>query len=143
MTHKLFVLVVDGVPMGDVVPQGLLSADADGYQEVTIPAYPQDGRKYTPGNPRFQEGALLADWVEIDDPTYAGRTAIRARVERENRDARIKAIEWRYARYERNARTGAAQQDDLFTLDAYVQALADVPAQKGFPWQISWPVYTP
>lgn len=143
MTHKLFVLVVDGVPAGNVTPQGLLPADAEGYQEVLIPAYPQDGRKYVPGNPRFEESALLADWVPVDDPGYAIRTSIRARVERENRDARIKAFEWRYARYERNARLSLPQQDDLAKLDAHTQALADVPSQKGFPWQINWPVYKP
>jgi hypothetical protein len=143
MTHKLFVLVVDGAPSGDVVPMGFLPADADGYQEVAIPAYPQDGRRYTPGNPRFEEGALIADWIAAEDPTYNPRTFIRARVERENRDARIKAFEWRYTRYERNARLGLPQQDDLAKLDAHVQALADVPSQEGFPWQISWPVYAP
>jgi hypothetical protein len=143
MTHKLFVLVVDGAPSGDVVPMGLLPADADGYQEVTIPAYPQDGRKYMPGNPRFEEEVLLADWVPTEDTTYAVRTSLRARAEREGRDARIKAFEWRYARHARNARLGLPQQDNIEKMDAYVKALADVPSQKGFPWQINWPVYTP
>lgn len=143
MTHKLFVLVVDGVPAGDVTPQGLLPANSDGYQEVAISAYPQDGRKYMPGNARFEQDALKADWVPVEDPAYALRTSIRARSERESRDARIKAFEWRYARYERNARLGLTQQDDLAKLDAYVQALADVPAQEGFPWIIDWPIYAP
>jgi hypothetical protein len=143
MTHKLFVLVVDGVPAGDVTPQGLVPADAAGYQEVSIPPYPQDGRRYVPGNPRFEGDALMADWLQVEDPGYILRTAMRARAERESRDARIKLVEWRYARYERNARLGLPQQDDMAKLDAYVQALADVPSQEGFPWQIDWPVYTP
>ena len=143
MAHKLFVLVVDGVPTGDVLPQGAVVSGADGYQEVKVPPYPQDGRKHVPGNARFEGDALIADWLPVEDSGYALRTAMRARVEREARDARIKQIEWRYARYERNARLGLEQQDDMAKLDAYVQALADVPSQEGFPWQIDWPVYTP
>jgi hypothetical protein len=143
MAHKFFVLVADGVPSGEVLPEGLVPSGATGYQVVAIPAYPQDGRKYVPGSPRFEEGVLVASWVEIEDPTYEVRTAIRARNERSNRDARIKAFEWRYARYDRNARLGLPQQDDLAKMDEYVQALADVTEQDGFPWVIDWPVYAP
>lgn len=143
MTQKFFVLVVDSVPAGDVVPQGDVRARDPGYQEVLVAPYPQDGKIYRIGPARIEGDVLVADWLDVPDLTYAQRIIVKSRLERENRDARIKAIEWRYARYSRNARTGAAQQDDIGKLDVYVQALADVPSQEGFPWQINWPIYTP
>lgn len=143
MTQKFFVLVVDGVPTGDVVPQGDVLARAPGCQEVSVAPYPQDGKIYRLSPARLEGEDLVADWVAVEDATYAQRTVIKSRLERESRDARIKAFEWRYARYERNARLGLPQQDDIAKLDEYTQALADIPAQEGFPWQINWPVYTP
>ena len=140
-----FVQIIDKAPSGAVLPSGdyrVLEGSA-AWEPVKIASYPQDGKRYLPGNPRLEEGVLIADWIEVEDSTHAARTVTRARTERSNRDARIKDFEWRYTRYERNARLGLPQQDDLKKLDVYVQALADVPSQEGFPWQISWPVYTP
>lgn len=62
-------------------------------------------------------------------------TAIRA-----DRDARIDAVAWRYERNAREVRLGIKPTDDIAALDKYVQALADVTAQKGFPDKIKWPV---
>lgn len=59
---------------------------------------------------------------------------------RAERDARISAISWRYERHARELRLGLSSTDDLAALDAYVQALVDVPKQPGFPSEINWPV---
>jgi hypothetical protein len=139
---KYFVKLVDGQPNGEPVPETSSLIESD-WVEFDMPMWPQNGHVHTIGPITQVDGVWSAEWVQVNDGTYDKKTVARARQERENRDARIKAIEWRYARYERNARTGAAQQDDLFTLDAYVQALADVPTQVGFPWDIQWPEYNP
>ena len=59
---------------------------------------------------------------------------------RADRDRRIEAVMWRYERIGRHYRLGLPMLDDMATLDAYVQALADVPEQPGFPHDVSWPV---
>jgi len=52
---------------------------------------------------------------------------------RAERDIRINAIVWRVERAAREQRMGLALTDDPAVLDTYVQALADVPQQPGFP----------
>lgn len=59
---------------------------------------------------------------------------------RAKRDARIATVAWRYERHARELRLGLPLSDDLATLDTYVHALADVPAQSGFPASVDWPV---
>lgn len=63
-----------------------------------------------------------------------------ANVVRVDRDQRIAAVTWRYERNAREVRLRLKTTDDINTLDAYVQALADVPEQAGFPTSIDWPV---
>ena len=59
---------------------------------------------------------------------------------RTERDVRIAAVAWRYERNAREARLGLKPTDNLATLDIYVQALAVVPGQPGFPASVTWPV---
>lgn len=56
------------------------------------------------------------------------------------RDARINAVTWKYERHARETRLGLAPTDDIAVLDKYVQDLADVPKQSGFPDAVVWPV---
>ena len=58
---------------------------------------------------------------------------------RADRDRRMAAMSWRYDRHAREVRLGLAPTDDLTALDAYMQALADLPTQEGFPFRIDWP----
>ncbi|MBI1262937.1 MAG: hypothetical protein GC184_14565 [Rhizobiales bacterium] len=58
---------------------------------------------------------------------------------RRKRDRLIDDIQWRYERYARQNRLGLASSDDITELDAYVQALADVTTQPGYPASINWP----
>jgi hypothetical protein len=139
---KYFVKLVDSQPDGDAVPEGSALITEE-WVEFDMPAWPQTGYTYTIGPITSVDGVISAEWVAVEDATHDVRTTVRARQERESRDARIKAIEWRYVRYERNARLNLEQQDDIGALDTYVQALADVPTQAGFPWDIQWPEYNP
>lgn len=58
---------------------------------------------------------------------------------RTDRDARINAVSWKYERHAREVRLGLPLTDDIAALDRYVQNLADVPNQIGFPNNINWP----
>lgn len=59
---------------------------------------------------------------------------------RARRDSLIAAVAWRYERHAREVRIGLTPTDSLVTLDAYVQSLADLTKQAGFPDSITWPV---
>lgn len=56
------------------------------------------------------------------------------------RDSRIQELQWRYERNARENRLGLPNTDSIEALDKYVQALADVTQQKGFPEKVKWPV---
>lgn len=58
---------------------------------------------------------------------------------RAERDRRMAAAQWRYERLARETRLGLPLSDDLGALDAYMQALADVTDQAGFPAAVDWP----
>ena len=73
------------------------------------------------------------DWGGVPADVLADRV-------RAERDARIGAVAWRFERHASEVRLGLEPTDDIMTLDAYAQALRDVPAQPGFPETISWPV---
>jgi len=69
-------------------------------------------------------------------PTIAELAAL-ARLKR---DTLIQSVSWRYERHAREMRLGIAATEALFLLDTYVQTLADIPAQTGFPQSIIWPI---
>lgn len=59
---------------------------------------------------------------------------------RVKRDRLLKEVSDRYDRYARETRLGINTTDELNALDQYAQALADIPLQSGFPFDIEWPV---
>lgn len=58
---------------------------------------------------------------------------------RKSRDARMHNFAWRIDRHLREKRLGLVPTDDIDELDTYMQRLADIPEQPGFPWEINWP----
>jgi len=73
----------------------------------------------------FEDGANLADWPDFQaDPVAASATQVRA-----ERDALLSASDH-------------MALADRITADwtTYRQALRDIPAQSGFPTNITWPV---
>lgn len=58
---------------------------------------------------------------------------------RAERDRRMGAFQWRYERLARETRLGLSPSDDLASLDNYMQALANVSDQPGFPSDVTWP----
>jgi len=57
---------------------------------------------------------------------------------RAERDKRIKAVEWRIARYFSFERQSKEQLDEIDVLDKYIQDLRDVTKQSD-PWNIDYP----
>lgn len=46
---------------------------------------------------------------------------------------------WRYQKAERQIRLGITPDDSIEELDTYMQALADITKQEGYPWHVEWP----
>lgn len=67
------------------------------------------------------------------------RTEKAQKAARKERDRRMDAFQWRLQRHAREVRLGLTPTDNIADLDAYMQALADVTAQAGFPDDITWP----
>jgi hypothetical protein len=80
----------------------------------------------------------------IDGGLFLGKTQAekddeQAREVRAKRDRIIAKEDWRYTRYNSEVRQGLTPSDDIVALDAYIQALRDIPDQAGFPWNVEWP----
>ena len=73
-------------------------------------------------------------WQIVARDPYAQWAGIR-----HERDALIGAFAWRIERWHRNDRLGRFQPDTIASLDAYMQALADLTLQPD-PFRIDWPV---
>ena len=67
--------------------------------------------------------------VDMDDDAKAAKDAEQAKSVRSDRDNRLAATDWRF----RSDMNPSQEWKD------YCQALRDVPAQAGFPWDVQWP----
>jgi hypothetical protein len=134
---------VRNITQGQFYPEGVTDEQIAqaGFARLSAAPYPQDGYHYLPGAVRKTSDGWAFDWKQQPTPNR-DITLVRLQiVKRKERDERIKLFEWRYARYARNERRGLPQVDSLAVMDAYIQALADVPNQAQFPWVVDWPTY--
>ena len=83
------------------------------------------------GDPVFQDGRWNQTFTVVDlaEEEVAGRTAQKAEEVRADRDKRLAETDWRF-------RSDMNPSQDWID---YCQALRDVPAQAGFPWDVTWP----
>jgi hypothetical protein len=97
------------------------------------------------GDPPQLAPAKGLKWVsdplpEPEPPTQEQLDEMAANAVRAERDERIRAIEWRILRHQRQVRMGITPtEESVAHIDQYIQDLADVPAQAGFPHEVIWP----
>ena len=111
-------------------------------QVVVTPRPLTDAYDYTEQAPQLIDGEWTVTWqkdLATPEDVIATRTLNLSLAQRATRDALIRETQWRFERYARLARLNQPQVDDIAQLDAYVQALADIPEQAGFPFNIIWP----
>lgn len=109
-------------------------------QQSIFPANYQPNPSEIAGMVRMQEPRPGDNYVANEDGTWIDNTLVALAAEvRSVRDAKIDAEAWRYQRNARETRLGLTPTDDLVTLDTYIQALAEVPEQAGFPSEVVWP----
>ena len=61
---------------------------------------------------------------------------------RAKRDYLINEVQWRVDRYLEQKTAGETTDDTeakFKKISAYIKALRDIPAQKGFPFEVTWP----
>tara|TARA_B100001093_G_scaffold426287_1_gene420195 strand:+ start:47528 stop:48055 length:528 start_codon:yes stop_codon:yes gene_type:complete len=58
---------------------------------------------------------------------------------REDRDRRMKEVDWKILRYQREVRLEETPTDDIVKLDTYMQSLANITKQSD-PFNIIWPI---
>jgi hypothetical protein len=114
----------DSVESSSATPEQIANA---GYTEVSDP-------------PTITHLQLLtwdlSGWRVADNTEEA--TKLQWQKVREERDKRIKVVEWRIARYFSFERQGKEQLDEIDVLDEYIQDLRDV-TQQSDPWNIEYP----
>jgi len=83
------------------------------------------------GTPSLVNGAWVQTWVVQDVPTEELQqlTTSQAHAVRQLRDEKLKETDWRF-------RSDLTPSQDWKN---YCQALRDVTAQSGFPWEVTWP----
>ena len=100
----------------------------------------------TPTTTRYQtafkngvEQDAKGNWVwkwsvsEMDDEAKAAKDAEQAKAIRNDRDKRLADCDWIVIKaYETNTNVPGIWE-------VYRQALRDIPAQAGFPWDVTWP----
>jgi hypothetical protein len=69
----------------------------------------------------------------LDDEAKAAKDAEQAKSVRQSRDDKLKETDWMVIR---SAETSVALAAEWAT---YRQALRDITAQAGFPWEVTWP----
>ncbi len=71
--------------------------------------------------------------AELDDEAKAAKDVEQAKSVRQSRDDKLKETDWRVIKA---AETSIALAAEWAT---YRQALRDITAQAGFPWEVTWP----
>jgi hypothetical protein len=69
----------------------------------------------------------------MDDEAKAAKDAEQAKSVRQQRDEKLKETDWKVIKA---AETSTAVAAEWAT---YRQALRDITAQSGFPWEVTWP----
>ena len=104
----------------------------DPIQETPAPTTTRYQTAYKDGVEQDAQGRWLWKWSisEMDDDAKAAKDAEQAKAVRADRDRRLAECDWTQV---------ADSQVDKAVWSTYRQALRDVPAQAGFPYDITWP----
>ena len=97
-----------------------------------FPAYDSDTQKVIWNETAWEVVSLTAEEIN------ARLAELWAEV-RENRDERIKEVEWRVMRNLSETRQGLDTTDNISELDTYIQALRDITTTTTNPLEIVWP----
>jgi len=125
---------------GDVVFEGAQATGGDNYQYSVYGGVEHiNGKWYT----KYILGPVFTDTTDIDgtvttaaqnEAAYkAGKDSEQAKSVRKTRDDKLKETDWEVIKA---AETSTSLTAELAT---YRQALRDVTAQSGFPWEVTWP----
>ncbi len=104
-----------------VSPYNLVPTDDFGVEEVI---------EYLQRNP--EKLVYVYPKIEYSEEALGDRI-------RQERDLKIKDIEWRVRRHSDEVLLGVEPTEDIIPVLLYIQALRDITKQPGFPTEIQWP----
>jgi hypothetical protein len=116
------------IPADDLAAFGVYTVDA-----VAPPAYDSRTQSIGQDQPTLTDGKWAVGWTVTDKTSeeLAQQDAEQAKTVRADRNTKLAATDWTQ---------GKDIPDNVSsTWAAYRQALRDVPAQAGFPWEVTWP----
>ena len=104
----------------------------DPIQETPAPTTTRYQVAFKDGVEQDAQGRWLWKWSisEMDDDAKAAKDAEQAKAVRATRDGKLAECDWTQL---------SDSQVDKAVWATYRQALRDVPAQAGFPYDITWP----
>jgi len=121
----------------------------NGFVKITKPQYQYDSTTHKLSDfPMYrieneeviEERELLLLPEPISEPTETNIVTSNLDEIRRIRDEKMREFDWRYHRYMRQTRLGIEPTDNIQNLDAYMQALADIPNQPDLN-NLVWPIY--
>lgn len=115
-------------------PRNISDEDLARFNVVRVTPTPRPDYDYTKDfNVTAEEvdGAWVEKWVatDVSAEEIANRTNNQSASVRAERDQKLSATDWRFR----------SDMNPIQDWIDYCQALRDVPAQAGFPWDITWP----
>lgn len=116
------------IPAEDLAAFGVYPVDV-----VAPPVYDSLTQTLEQKQPALTDGKWTVGWTVIDKTTeeLAQQDAAQATQVRAERNTKLAETDWTQAK---------DIADNISTAWAtYRQALRDVPAQAGFPWEVTWP----
>ena len=96
------------------------------------PSYDNDTQKVTWNDSSWEVVSLTSSEI-------ASRVAELWEEVRQNRDDKIKEVEWRVMRNISETRQGVDTTDNITDLDTYIQTLRDITSNTTNPLEVSWP----
>lgn len=126
-TLRIWAYYRDGVYTGDAVRSSTEPAAREGLQLRELEEMPPPPRPADTPDASWAWSETECKWLRVLTPAGLAAAA------RAERDQRMAAADWVTLRA---VRTGQPVPPDWA---AYLQALADVPAQAGFPGAVIWP----
>lgn len=112
-----------------------------GVKNCLIPPVPYNPyAQFYLSEPRLIAGIWTKVWQSEQLPDYQIQQIKQNKLDeiRIIRDELMSKFDWRYQRYNREARLGLPTSDSIEKLDEYMQALADITTTPD-PFNITWP----
>jgi hypothetical protein len=122
------------------LPSGITKTDPNTFTEEDLQSA---GWRVIEDPPEYDKNNFHLEWIEQGDIYNWVLTPItdeeKSKIIRSDRNQRINNVIWRVERNQREQTLGIDPTEDIMLLHRYIQNLADITKQPGFPSSVEWP----